>query len=94
MTGPSDSHEAYEIGLRAPRCNGCRFDKLKYELGDKCYIYRDPWVNVYELDAEPIPGQGQPQSFEGRPLKWRASFMAVGHSDECYNWQPPNKEAD
>ena len=53
---PIDSSDLYEMGLRAPRCNGCKYAKLKHKLGDKFLSRIDGgWVAVYELDAEPRP---------------------------------------
>jgi hypothetical protein len=73
------------------RCNGCEYERLKWELGDKFLaLTLGEWVEVYELDAQPRPGQGNPQDIEGIPVRWHASFMAVEHSDECYNWKPPD----
>lgn len=77
----------YEMGLRGPRCNGCKLAKLKYELGDRFLMVLGE--GVYELDAEPRPGQGEPQSHEGRPIRFRWWGMSYGHSNECYGWQPP-----
>lgn len=85
---PIDSDDLYSMGLRAARCNGCAYAKLKHELGDKFLALNDGWVNVYELDAEPIPGQGDPQEHNGRSVRYRAGFMSIGHSDGCYHWQP------
>lgn len=89
-SGPIDSYDAYAMGLRAPRCNGCKYEQLKHELGDKFLVLRDGWVNIYELDAEPVPGQGEPYEYEGRSIRHRSGFMSVGHSDECYHWAPPS----
>lgn len=91
---PIDSYDLYAMGLRAARCNGCKYARLKHELGDKFLRLRNAngWVVVYELDARPHPGQGDPLEHEGRPVRHRASFMSIGHSDECYNWKPPRRE--
>ena len=81
--------EAYEMGLRGPRCNGCSYRRLKHELGDR--FLRLPsvgWIAVYELDAEPLGGQGDPMEHEGHPIRHRSTFMSIEHSDECYNWKP------
>ena len=88
---PIDSYDLYAMGLRSARCNGCRYAQLKHELGDKFLkLYDDHgWISVNELDAEPFPGQREPTEHEGRPIRRHASFMSIGHSDECYNWQPP-----
>lgn len=88
---PIDSSDLVAMGFMAPRCNGCKFAQLKWELGDRFLHLVDDndWHNVYELDAEPGPGQGEPLEHEGRPIRYRAGFMSIGHSDECYNWQPP-----
>ena len=92
-SGPIDSDDAYAMGLRAARCNGCKYAKLKYELGEKfLYLTVGGWPTVYELDAEPLLGQGKPMEHEGRSIRFHAGFMSIGHSNECYNWQPP-KEA-
>ena len=95
MPAPIDSYDCYAMGLRAARCNGCEYAKLKHELDDKFLTKSETgWPTVYELDAEPSPGQGEPTEHEGRPIRFRASFMSIGHSDECYHWKPPkiNKE--
>jgi hypothetical protein len=88
---PIDSYDLYAMGLRAPRCNGCEYAKLKWELGDKFLALKDEhgWTNVYELDREPGKGQGEPYEHEGRPVYCRVGFMSIQHSDECYHWQPP-----
>lgn len=89
-SGPIDSADMLAMGLRAPRCNGCDYARLRWELGDKFLsLNKGGWVAVYELDADPTPGQGEPQEHEGRPVRHKASFMSVGHSDECYGWRPP-----
>lgn len=88
-SGPIDSYDAYAMGLRPARCNGCKFTKLKYELDDKfLHLVEHGWSTVYELDAEPTPGQGEPLEHKGRPIRFRASFMSIKHSDECYHWKP------
>lgn len=33
--GPTDSSDMYMMGLRPPRCNGCKYARLKWELGDR-----------------------------------------------------------
>lgn len=86
MSGPIDSFDAYRMGLRAPRCNGCKQEQLKYELGDNFLSLPD---GIYELDAQPRQGQGKPDTHNGRPIRFRFWGMSYGHSDECYNWQPP-----
>jgi len=95
---PIDSYDVYAMGLRAARCNGCEYAKLKHKLGDKFLkLYTDKlytdlgWIAVYELDAEPCTGQGEPLEHQGRPIRHRGTFMGIGHSDECYNWQPPSE---
>lgn len=91
--GPIDSYDAYQMGLRPPRCSGCKYAQLKYELGNRFLVLNEkPRINVYELDAEPFSGQGEPSEHEGRPIQYRAGFMSIGHSDECYNWQSPKEE--
>ena len=90
---PWGSFDLYAMGLRAPRCNGCDYARLKHELGDR-FLSRNEggWVAVYELDAEPAPGQSETHEREGRPIRHKASFMSVGHSDECYGWKPPSSK--
>jgi len=93
-SGPIDSSDAYAMGLRPARCNGCKFTKLKHELGDKfLHLCKGGWPTVYELDAEPLPGQDEPLEHEGHQIRFHASFMSIGHSDECYHWHPPETEA-
>jgi len=89
-----DSYDLYAMGLRPPRCNGCAFAKLKWKLGDRFLALKEHgnWTTVYELDAEPLPDQGEPLEHEGRPIRFHASFMSIGHSDECYHWKPPKDE--
>lgn len=91
MGGPIDSYDAYAMGLRAARCNGCEYLRYRWKLGDK-FLSRSEngWASVYELDAEPSPGQGEPQEHEGRPIRHKASFMSVGHSDECWGFKTPD----
>lgn len=81
---------AYEMGLRGPRCNGCEYAQLKHMLGTKFLQHDTPegWIAVYELDRESAPGQGRPLECGGRPICHRATFMSIGHSDECYRWKP------
>ena len=88
---PIDSYDLYAMGLRPARCNGCEVAKLKHKLGDKFLLLRreSDWQSVYELDADPERGQAEPLAHEGRPICSRGSFLSIGHSDECYNWQPP-----
>jgi hypothetical protein len=52
-----------------------------------------PGSTVYELDAEPHPGQKM-DSWQGRPVQFKCWFMSVGHSDECYRWTPPEEAKD
>lgn len=86
MRAPIDSSDLHQMG-RAPRCNGCRLAQLKHELGESFLMLNG---NVYELDAEPRPGQGEPYKHKGRPIRWHFWGMSYGHSDECYNWQSPS----
>ena len=87
--GPIDSYDAYAMGLRPARCNGCKFAKLKHELGDKFLCLTGTMgPTVYELDAEPLPGQAEPLEYKGHPIRFRAGFMSIDHSDECYHWKP------
>jgi len=87
---PIDSADLYIMGLRAPRCNGCEYAKLKHRLGDKflCVCDEEGWFNVYELDAKPIAGQSLLE-YGGHSIRSRISFMSIGHSDECYHWRSP-----
>lgn len=86
---PFDSSDLYQMGLRAPRCNGCEVAKLKHELGDKFLLMPD---GIYELDAEPREGQGEPYVWDGRSIRWHFWGMSYDHSDECYNWQPSKEK--
>ena len=90
---PIDSYDLYAMGLRSPRCNGCTYAKLKHELGDRFLSLStgDGRIAVFELGAQPYPGQGEPQEYEGRSVRNRGTFMSIGHSDECYHWKPPNQ---
>ncbi len=94
---PIDSYDCYAMGLRAPRCNGCKYAELKHRLGDK-FLARSTnngWTNVYELDRGPVTGQSEPLEHYGRPIHWSVSFMSIEHSDECYHWKPPeNHDSD
>lgn len=91
MSGPIDSYDAYAMGLRAARCNGCEYLTYKWKLNNKFLsLSEGGWTSVYELDAEPSSGQGEPQEHEGRPIRHRASFMSVGHSDECWGFRTPD----
>lgn len=79
--------------FRTPSCNGCDYLKLRHELGIKFLsIYEGGGVGVYEQDAEPIKGQGSRVWHKGKPVRFRVWFMSIGHSDECYNWKPPEEE--
>lgn len=89
--GPIDSYDCYAMGLRPARCNGCKFAQLEHELGDKFLHLQDKgWHNIYELDAGPVSGQGEPLEHEGQPICFRAGFLSIQHSDECYHWKPPS----
>jgi len=86
---PMDSDDLYR-GLRSPRCNGCAYAKLKYELGHRMVVIRDTFINVYELNAQPVAGQSKRHmQYEGHPIRYRAGFLSIEHSDECYHWKPP-----
>ena len=52
-------------------------------------LRQDRWHNVYELDVEPVFGQREPTEYKGCPIRYKAGFPSIAHSDECYNWQPP-----
>jgi len=86
----------YRMGFRGPRCNGCKYAQIKHELGDKFFSLRNErgWTVVYELDAPPRPNQGEPTEYNGRSIRIRNSFMSIGHSDECYHWQPPDESQE
>lgn len=101
--GPIDSYDRYAMGLRAPRCNGCEYAKLKWELGEKFYSRRTgtgllnrllgrrglcKWIEVYELGAQPGPKQRK-KKYRGVPIKHITSFASIEHSDECWHWKPP-----
>ena len=77
--------ELFEMNLRPPRCNGCKLARLKHELGSRFLSLSS---GIYELDAEPRPGQGQPLSYRGRPIRFRFWGASYRHSNECYNWRP------
>jgi hypothetical protein len=77
------------MGLREARCNGCTLEQLKHELGDKFLMLEG---TVYELDAQPLKGQGQPYRHNGHKIRFVFWGMSYGHSDECYHWKPPKKE--
>jgi len=81
----------YDMGLRGPRCNGCEYRELKWKLGDKFLVLGGSgWTDVYELDAEPTAGQGEPMEHDGRPIRFKSGFMSVGHSDECWGFKIPD----
>lgn len=88
---PIDSYDLYAMGLRSARCNGCKYNQIKHELGNKFLELQrnNKWVNVYELDSTPLPGQADPKEYEGRPIRFTIGFAGIGHTDECYHWQPP-----
>jgi hypothetical protein len=79
---------AYDMGLRSGICNGCSLAELKHELGKKFLMLPS---GIYELDAKPAEGQGKPDKYKGRPIRFRMWGMDYGHSDECYNWKSPKK---
>lgn len=87
--GPIDSYDAYLMGLRPSRCNGCKLAEWKGKLGDKFLLLPD---GVYELDAEPTRGQGEPREHDGHPIRFHWWGMSYEHSDECYHWKPPLPE--
>ena len=74
------------------KCNGCKLKEYKWKLGKKFLLMPGPNGGVYELDAEPIEGQGHPKEYNGRPLRFCWWGMSYGHSDECYDWHPPRKK--
>lgn len=81
----------YDMGLRPARCNGCSYLEYKWKLGDNFLeINGGGWVDVYELDAEPLTGQSLPKEHEGRPVRYRSGFMGIGHSDECWGFRIPD----
>lgn len=82
---PRDSSDLLAMGLRAPRCNGCTLAEWRWKLGDRFLMLPK---GVYELDAEPRPGQGEPRRHGGRPIRFHFWGMSYGHSDECYHWSP------
>ena len=86
-SAPIDSYDLYAMGLRAPRCNGCKYAELKWQLGDKFLRIGN---SVYELDAEPTLGQGEPMEYEGRSIRFHAYFISTEHSDECWHFTPPS----
>ena len=90
--GPIDSYDAYVMGLRSARCNGCQLAQKKHELGEQFLMIHDGWYHVYELDAEPEAGQAAPHKHQERSIRKHCAFMGIGHSDECYNWQPPKEK--
>jgi len=87
--GPIDSYDAYAMGLRPARCNGCQFKELKHELGNRALVRNEQgWTAVYEqVEA----GTVKAEVVDGKLVKFRASFMSIGHSDECWNYQPPKE---
>lgn len=79
---------AYDMGLRGPRCNGCLYLEYKWKLGDKFLaLIEDGWINVYEMDAAPAPGQGEPVEHDGQSIKYRSGFLSIEHSDECWGFK-------
>ena len=83
--------ELYDMGLRPSICNGCSLKRLKWELGDKFLMLNG---TIYELDAEPAKGQGEPTSYKGHLIRFKMWGMDYGHSDECYHWRPPRKKGE
>jgi len=84
--------EAYDMGLRGGICNGCKLAEYKWKLGKKFLLIGGGIMGgVYELDAKPTEGQGEPYEHNGRPIRFIFAGMSYGHSDECYNWRPPRK---
>ena len=81
--------EAYDQGLRGAICNGCSLAKLKHELGKKFLMLPD---GIYELDAQPVEGQGKPMVYKGKPIRFHMWGMSYEHSDECYNWKLTSKK--
>jgi len=87
---PIDSADLLQMGLRPPRCNGCKIAQLKWGLGDKFLglLSEDGWYAVYALDQLPSLDQRKVEH-EGRPVRFVAMFMSPEHSDECYHWEAP-----
>ena len=89
----SEDYDDYEgldyTDFRPARCNGCEYAKLKHSLGNNVLaLHENGGTGVYELDAQPVAGQGSKVEHEGRPVRFKAWFMDIGHSDECYHWRP------
>jgi hypothetical protein len=87
--GGEDVSFAYNMGLRGPRCNGCKYARLKHELGDRFREIRTErgWIVVFELDVVRRTRE-KLQIIAGRPAKRVVAFLSIGHSDECYHWKP------
>lgn len=83
----------YAMGLRGPRCNGCEFARIKYELGEKVYVHRSgTWTTMYRRGEAPHEGQGEPfVDDNNEPIGFIVSFMSIEHSDECFKWKPPKR---
>lgn len=69
-------------------CNGCHDRDLRRRLG-KRYLLLDG-RKVYELDAQPEPGQSEPHKHLGRPIRLCAIYMALEHSydEDCRLTRP------
>ena len=78
--------ELFEMGLRRGVCNGCSLKRLKWKLGKKFLLL---YGTIYELDAKPLEGQGEPLEYNDRPIRFHLWGMSYEHSDECYGWAPP-----
>ncbi len=59
------------------QCNGCHLEQLRAQHGEKLIHLRGDW---YVYGEDPSPGQGEPSSLGGVPIRWVAWFMSTGHA--------------
>lgn len=63
-------------------CNFCslRSIKARYRPEEILCLTVHGWITYYQVDADPLPGQGEPLEHNGRPIRFLASFMSLtGH---------------
>jgi hypothetical protein len=58
-------------------CNGCCLDRLRQQHGERLVHHNGDW---YVQGEAPNPGQGEPSSLGGVPIRWIAWFMSTGHA--------------
>ncbi len=75
-------------------CNGCTNVELKKKLGKRYLLLTvHGWPTVYEMGLAPLPGQDEPSSNNGQPIRFCAAFLELAHSydEDCYTTREVRK---